>query len=283
MSDLVTIYIPTYNRLALLKRALNSVLEQSYRNIEVIIVDDASNDGTREYLESISQQDSRVKFFIKSVQSGACISRNIAIENANGIFITGLDDDDYFLKTRVYDFVDAWKNRKKDVVFLYSLFITKTSTGLKFPNKIKSALTKKIISANDLKISNYPGNQIFIKTERLKAIGGFDSNMPAWQDLDTWYRILSLTNGKGERIKPVNYIYDTSHAHERISKKERHITARDIFLEKNNLHKLKNSPFFLVNYKDEKIVTFLKRLCLRPTTTDIFVIMSKLLHTLKSR
>lgn len=283
MNVLVTIYIPTYNRLALLKRALNSVLKQTYRNIEVIIVDDASNDGTGEYLEWMSKQDSRVKFFIKSEQSGACVSRNIAIKNANGLFITGLDDDDYFLETRVYDFVEAWKKKKRDVVFLYSLFITKTNTGLIFPNKIKAALTKKMVSANDLKISNYPGNQIFIDTKTLKAIDGFDSNMPAWQDLDTWYRILSFTNGKGERIKSINYVYDTSHAHERISKKERHINARDIFLKKNNLLELEDSPFFLVNYKDEKIVTFLKRMYLNPTVTDVFIIMSKLLHMFKSR
>ncbi|HBM8534493.1 TPA: glycosyltransferase family 2 protein, partial [Escherichia coli] len=120
MKELVTVYIPTFNRVELLKRAVNSVLRQTYKNIEVIIVDDASTDGTHNYLELISRKDNRVKYFIKQERSGACISRNIAIQNATGKYITGLDDDDYFLDTRIEDFVRQWE--KIDInktAFLY--------------------------------------------------------------------------------------------------------------------------------------------------------------------
>ncbi len=103
---LVSVYVPTYNRIELLKRALTSVLSQSYQNIEVIIVDDKSSDGTQEFLTGMAKQDNRVKPILKEQNSGACISRNLAIESAEGEFITGLDDDDYFLPGRIAYFVE---------------------------------------------------------------------------------------------------------------------------------------------------------------------------------
>jgi len=100
-NPLVTVYIPTYNRLELLKRAVKSVLDQDYSNIELIVVDDGSSDGTVDYLECVSQADQRVRYFVNEVNSGACVSRNKAIWAEKGEFITGLDDDDYFLNDRI--------------------------------------------------------------------------------------------------------------------------------------------------------------------------------------
>lgn len=282
MKELVTVYIPTFNRVELLERVVNSVLRQTYENIEVIIVDDASTDDTHNYLELISRKDNRVKYFIKQERSGACISRNIAIQNATGKYITGLDDDDYFLDTRIEDFVRQWE--KIDInktAFLYGLFLTKETNGIKYPNKLKSKLIKKVIYADDLKIANYPGNQIFTETVTLRSVNGFDSKMPAWQDLDTWYRILSTTGKNAKRIDNIHYVYDVSHEHERISKKERHVKARYIFLQKNNLHKLIDSPFYLVNYKDENVKTFIKRWFFKPTIIDLFIISSKFIERIR--
>ena len=118
---LVSVYIPTYNRLNLLKRAIESVRKQSYKNLEIIIVDDGSKDGTVEYLEAISKVDKRIIYFLKKKNTGACESRNIALKNASGYFITGLDDDDYFLENRIEKFVNFWISLNKKPVFLYSL------------------------------------------------------------------------------------------------------------------------------------------------------------------
>lgn len=65
LNPLVTVYIPTFNRVELLKRAVESVRQQTYQNLEIIIVDDCSKDGTHEYLEDISKQDLRIRYFIK--------------------------------------------------------------------------------------------------------------------------------------------------------------------------------------------------------------------------
>src|SRR5690606_38050208 len=87
-----------------------SILFQTYQNFEIIVVDDCSSDGTQEFLRGIAIQDKRVKFFLKEKNSGACESRNIAIQAAQGEYITGLDDDDYFLPDRLENFI-------KNIVF----------------------------------------------------------------------------------------------------------------------------------------------------------------------
>lgn len=98
IDELISIYIPTHNRIELLKKAINSVLEQTYTNWELIVVNDASTDNTEEYLKKISSSDSRIRYFTNETPKGACYSRNIAIKNSSGKYITGLDDDDVFTK-----------------------------------------------------------------------------------------------------------------------------------------------------------------------------------------
>ena len=98
---LVSIYLPTRNREALLRRAINSVLTQTYTTLELIVVDDGSTDGTHTYLDTVRTGDSRIQVIRNEVSLGAPLSRNLAIRAARGEFITGLDDDDYFHPQRL--------------------------------------------------------------------------------------------------------------------------------------------------------------------------------------
>jgi glycosyltransferase involved in cell wall biosynthesis len=119
MEPLISVYIPTYNRLELLKRAVQSVQNQTYKNFEIIIVDDNSSDGTQDFLVGLAKVDSRICYFFKDKNSGACVSRNIAINLAQGELITGLDDDDYFLPHRLEFFLDYWVNKREKTQSLY--------------------------------------------------------------------------------------------------------------------------------------------------------------------
>src|SRR5690606_9305492 len=163
---------------------VDSVRKQTYQNLEIIIVDDCSKDGTHEYLEEIKKQDSRIRYFIKEKNSGACVSRNIAIEHATGEFITGLDDDDYFINNRIEIFLSHWSNEYK---CLFSNLLLRRNSKIQRSN-YKFAM-KDIVSSNDLLKVNYIGNQIFTKTKFMKNIHGFDPKMQVWQDLECWYRI----------------------------------------------------------------------------------------------
>ncbi|ENW85220.1 hypothetical protein F906_02747 [Acinetobacter pseudolwoffii] len=238
-TPLVTIYIPTFNRVELLKRAVESVRQQTYHNLEIIIVDDCSTDATHEYLEEISKQDSRIHYFIKEKNSGACVSRNIAIENAEGEFITGLDDDDYFTSDRVEVFLRSWEIKNKKLVGLCTPVFSKNKKN-KLLEKISYIFGIKIITKRDMYFANYVGNQVFTKTEFLKKIEGFDSNFRAWQDFDTWLRLLNWGNIK--KLEKATYFMDRDHGLERITTNNinKILEVRDQLVDK---HKITNKIY----------------------------------------
>src|ERR1700733_12057469 len=98
---LVTIYLPTRNRVDLLAKAVDSVLRQTHNEIELIVVNDASTDATADFLCQRSLVDSRLIHFNNAVARGAPASRNLAIDKAKGALVTGLGDDDKFLPARL--------------------------------------------------------------------------------------------------------------------------------------------------------------------------------------
>lgn len=208
--------MPTYNRVKLLKRAVNSVLNQSYKNIELIVVDDNSTDGTHNYLAEMAEKDSRFRYFINEKNSGACVSRNRAIFEAKGKFITGLDDDDYFHTDRIETFVN--QALKNDNNAYFSTYNTKVSNNKTLKPGILTALKRRVISRPNLLLrKNFIGNQIFVKTEYLRNSGGFDPRLKAWQDLECWYNLLKSQEIKAMLIKKSTQTVDISHDHERIT------------------------------------------------------------------
>jgi glycosyltransferase involved in cell wall biosynthesis len=99
MGPLVSCIIPTYNRAHIVGRAIRSVLNQTYKNIEVIVVDDGSQDNTQEAVLSI--KDERVRYIRLHRNFGVAFARNIGIANARGEFVAFLDSDDYFLPEKI--------------------------------------------------------------------------------------------------------------------------------------------------------------------------------------
>lgn len=267
---LVSIYITTYNRLSLLQRAVESVLNQDYQNIELLIVDDCSTDGTRVYLESLTKTEKRIKNIFNSENSGPCIGRNRAINQAAGIFITGLDDDDYFLKNRITNFLNYWTRKSEATVALCSNSTLKTSKGA-----IRTIKRPLIIKKNDLIDQNFIGNQIFTETRILRENNGFDEKIPAWQDLELWYRILRNNEQQVECTNAVTYVIDTSHPHERISshKLAKIEWACDYFIKKHKLNpkeaailKIQLCPY---NNSFPSATGMLKKIARKPTRANI--------------
>lgn len=99
MSDLVSIIMPSYNTADLIEESIRSVLNQTYTNWELIIVDDCSSDNTKEVVEAIG--DSRIIFVEKETNSGAGDSRNRALRMAKGKWIAFLDSDDLWTEEKL--------------------------------------------------------------------------------------------------------------------------------------------------------------------------------------
>lgn len=91
-NKLVSAIITTHNRLDLLKQAIKSVKQQTYIDIEVIVVDDASTDGTKDYCSALT--DIHYIYIPPSESRGGNHARNVGIRNANGYYIAFLDDDE---------------------------------------------------------------------------------------------------------------------------------------------------------------------------------------------
>lgn len=88
---MISVVIPTYNRAQTIRMAVDSVLNQTYRDIELIIVDDASTDGTQDVVTQIA--DDRIRYLRLEQRSGACNARNIGALSARGEFISFQDSD----------------------------------------------------------------------------------------------------------------------------------------------------------------------------------------------
>lgn len=99
--NLVSIITPAYNCEKYIEETIQSVINQTYMDWEMIIVNDCSTDGTKQIVEKYQSIDSRIKLVNLSQNSGAAVARNVAIEKSKGRFIAFLDSDDRWKKSKL--------------------------------------------------------------------------------------------------------------------------------------------------------------------------------------
>ncbi|TEW55751.1 glycosyltransferase [Psychromonas sp. RZ22] len=226
---LVSVYITTHNRCNLLPRAVDSVLNQSYENIELIISNDGSSDETEDVILAYIKSSALSIVYVKNdIPLGANNARNKAINVASGLFITGLDDDDEFCLDRVDKFVTNWNDRYS---FVSDNFFNESS-GYRKRNFLKK--NNSIYSLDDLIFRNEASNQIFTKLERLKSIGGFNEQLKKYQDWECWIR-LANSYGKFKRFNWCSYIMHHDHELNRVSNNSNHRTAYEKIIQQNQV------------------------------------------------
>ncbi|MBE5871425.1 MAG: glycosyltransferase family 2 protein [Lachnospiraceae bacterium] len=115
----VSVIIPTYNRREKLQLSVESVLGQSYSDIELIIIDDGSTDQTDEYVSSLA--DKRVVYHKFSKNQGVCAARNKGVELASHEIIAFQDSDDIWKVDKLKKQMDYWENNK-DYLMVYSAY-----------------------------------------------------------------------------------------------------------------------------------------------------------------
>ena len=125
-NSLVSIIIPTYNRKPDLIRAIDSVISQSYTNWELIIVDNNSEDGTKEYISSLKNQ--KIKLLLVNNNGLIAYSRNKGIEISNGEYIAFLDSDDWWHNDKLSNSV-LFLDKGYDLVY-HDLYIVKSETSI---------------------------------------------------------------------------------------------------------------------------------------------------------
>ena len=138
MSALVSIITPSYNSARFINECVESVLEQTYINWELIIVDDASNDNSRELIITIAARDNRIKFIFLNKNIGVAGARNIALEKSKGRYIAFLDSDDVWKKQKLTKQIHFMQSH--DLSFSFSSYESISENGIKVFKEIKAPL-----------------------------------------------------------------------------------------------------------------------------------------------
>ena len=224
-SPLVSIYMPTKNRLELLKRAVLSVEKQTYPNLELVVCDDGSTDGTKEYLAALkSSKTLKVKVISNNTSNGACYARNQAINVAEGMFITGLDDDDYMLPNRISLLLAAYK---PEYSFISSAMIWDYGHKTRVIDKKPGPITLEAqLSYNEAT------TQILVEKSRVIEVGGFDETFVACQDYDLWTRLI-IAYGEAFRIAEPTYIINDTNPAQRMTGNPKSVRGYEQFASKH--------------------------------------------------
>ena len=190
MSQAVSVVVITRNRKSLLERALSSVLSQTLKELEIIVVDDGSTDGTREWMEDFSARHA-VKYIYNTDGLGGNHVRNIGIRAASGKYSALLDDDDEWL---------PGKTEKQ-----FRLLESDPETGVascgrlaRYDDGRDEAEDPSLLPEGDLRETiftdlHFTSSRLMIRRSLLEEAGLFDENLRAWQDYELMIRLCQRT------------------------------------------------------------------------------------------
>jgi len=190
MNPTVSIIIPTYNRSQFVTEAIDSVLAQTYKDYEIIVVDDGSTDNTSEILEPYQD---KIRYIFQENQ-GLSAARNTGIKDARGRFIALLDSDDLWLPGKLAKQMAAL-DKNGDVAFVYSNFVFIDEVGgfLKVAYKPKTVVSGHIFEDVLLcrTAPSYPSTWL-LKKECFDEVGLFDTEFKRSEERDIGVRIAKI-------------------------------------------------------------------------------------------
>ncbi len=220
---LVSVIIPTYNREKYIKDAVESVLNQTYKNIEVIVVDDGSTDNTQDVIKEIIEKDDRVKYIYQENQ-GSGSARNRGIQEANGEFIAFLDSDDAYLPYAVERIVYLFKTQPENVKLVYGDFINIVDgKDEKIYREIVEPKPKPILFQQFLIGNPLLPTIVMVKKDVFDETGLFDNSYKIAQDYDLWVRLILKYD-----IAKLNLPVSTYRIHEEQITKDRGLLRYEI-------------------------------------------------------
>jgi len=204
----VSVIIPTYNRASMLGRAIQSVLDQTYRDFELIVVDDCSSDDTQEVTKGFA--DDRIRYIKHPTNRGGSAARNTGIRSSRGDYIGLLDDDDEWLPNKLELQVDLLDRLPEDYGVVYSGYRSEQSGKILGEY---SPIHRGDVYHQMLKSCFIGSPTILIRKICFDNAGRFDEALPSCQDWDMWIRlakhykfdflpeVLAVYNIHGDQIK----------------------------------------------------------------------------------
>tara|TARA_B110000003_G_C16525121_1_gene486647 strand:- start:12 stop:719 length:708 start_codon:yes stop_codon:yes gene_type:complete len=194
-SDLVSVVMSAYNSESSIAESIESILNQSYQNIEFLIIDDCSTDRTADVIESYLEKNKNIKFTKNKTNLGLTKSLNILIKKSSGQYIARQDADDISLHHRVQEQMQILKSNNLD--FCTTRAIIKDS--MKLIPGVSSFLPKKIV----LKFKNpFIHGTLLAKKTAINEIGNYDENFIYAQDYKLFYDLLKYNYNFRVILKP---------------------------------------------------------------------------------
>lgn len=180
----VSVILPTYNRARTLPRAIDSVLTGTFEDLELVVVDGGSTDGTRGYLDSLT--DPRLSVITRDSPRGLGNARNAGLAVASGEYIVFLDDDDVLYEDAIQTLVKTIRHYPSEYGGVYSA-------------------RKRIDESGAVRVQRTPGGTVqnyedasiggptctLVRASVADTLGGFDESLPACEDTDFWLRLLA--------------------------------------------------------------------------------------------
>lgn len=224
MSDIfkgkkVSIIIPCYNQANYIRESIESALNQTYKNIEIIIINDASTDNSSAIIKEYADQNTNIIFINEKENQGVVKSRNLAISKCNGYYILPLDGDDKIAPSFVEKAVNILDN-DEDIRIVYSKTMLYGDKNKEFKLDVFNPDT--IIFNNCI-----PNTAMYRKQDFLKVGGYKDYMKEGIEDWELWISILEIAKNKGKcayRINDLLFFYRYSNSK----------TRNDISFEKIN-------------------------------------------------
>ncbi len=184
---LVSIVIPTYNRSLYIKRAIESVLEQTYVNVEIIVINDNSTDNTLEELNKINH--SNLKIFTNKTNKGAPYSRNRGVRLSEGEYINFLDDDDVITEDKISKQIDKFlsSDNKRLGVVTCDVEYKKQNFKMVRKNRKKGKIYADLLKNNCV----YHTMSMLIKKDYLRLVK-FDEDLVTNQEYDLMIQLSKI-------------------------------------------------------------------------------------------
>jgi len=184
----VSVIIPTYNRAHLIVEAIESVLAQTYRNLEVIVVDDGSTDKTPEVLEHYTGLDRRVRL-VRQDNRGVAAARNRGLAHTTGELIAFCDSDDLWLPHKLERQV-AFLQEHAEVTLVYSDVMSVQDQIVEVPSYFaeRPPHAGRVFHAL-LEMNFIPTSSVVVRKRCLDEVGGFDGRFSPSEDYELWLRV----------------------------------------------------------------------------------------------
>lgn len=232
MNPGISVIIPTFNRAEILPRAINSIISQTFKDWELFVIDDFSNDNTFEVVNSYSLKDKRIKYYRLEKNSGPNVARNKGLSLAQAEIISFLDSDDEMNPENLKSQIEKFKSTN-DIALCY--------VGVDYyqGNKLVSEVHPRVrgdlenFLFKNLKGLGSSNSGFAARKEVIRKISGFDESLASQQDLDLFVRVA--------RFYHIDFIDSCNtkvylHSDNRISDNQQSVIRGEVqFLEKHEL------------------------------------------------